>query len=176
MGRCFVCLRRGHKGLTVDPHWNVQPAKEDITWVSAHGLDKRTTHKLVLPHLCLRVNVQSPVANGRQSTMSMYVSTKTPVLLQTARVKVNAPNQESPVIDTIELYSIVEAKDRTFPTRSVRHLGLRWNAGRGYWWRPLEQKKDDIKSVVWFNSASRRRQDPTSFWHYLLYPLFVSHS
>eukprot|EP00731_Ephydatia_muelleri_P005954 Em0003g202a len=105
MGRCFVCLRRGHKGIDCRSslkcsicqgrhHLSICPRPRQ-----ANNSQPGTSPSVPASQNSSRT-FQAPAVNGRSSTMSMYVSTKTPILLQTARVKVNAPNRESPVIDT----------------------------------------------------------------------------
>ena len=105
MGRCFVCLRRGHKGIDCRSslkcsicqgrhHLSICPRPKQ-----ANNSQPGTSPSVPASQNSSQT-VQAPAVNGRSSTMSMYVSTNTPILLQTARVKVNAPNREFPVIDT----------------------------------------------------------------------------
>ena len=100
-----MCLRRGHKGIDCRSSLkcSICQGRHHLSICSrprqANNSQPGTSPSVPAYQNSSRT-VQAPAVNGRPSTMSMYVSTKTPTLLQTARVKVNAPNRESPVIDT----------------------------------------------------------------------------
>ena len=76
----------------------------------------------------VRTNNEPTGSNGRPSAVvSMYVSTKTPVLLQTACVRVKAPDKTTPVIQTRVLLD--SGSQRSYiSSKLCNQLGLKENS------------------------------------------------
>ena len=104
-GRCFVCLRKGHIGREYRSsgkcsncggrhHLSIcskskHNGPQDTTQASQNTVQNASPNDQVRA-----TNERLPASNGRPpAVISMYVSTKTPVLLQTACVKVRASGQ-----------------------------------------------------------------------------------
>ena len=111
-GRCFVCLRKGHIGRDCRSsgkcsncggrhHFSIcskskHNGPQDTTRASQKTVQNASPNDQVRA-----TNERLPASNGRPpAVISMYVSTKTPVCLQTACVKVRAPGQATPMVQT----------------------------------------------------------------------------
>ena len=135
--RCYNCLKKGHIGRDCRSpskcsNWRKTPF-EHLSRPKTNGPQDATrasqqTVQNAAPTGQVRANNEPTGSNGRPSAVvSMYVSTKTPVLLQTASVRVKAPDKTTPVIQTRVLLD--SGSQRSYiSSKLCNQLGLKENS------------------------------------------------
>ena len=137
-GRCYNCLKKGHIGRDCRSpskcsncggrhHLSICSRPKTNGPQDATRTSQQTVQNAA-PTGQVRTNNEPTRSNGRPSAVvSMYVSTKTPVLLQTACVRVKAPDKTTPVIQTRVLLD--SGSQRSYiSSKLCNQLGLKENS------------------------------------------------
>ena len=150
-GRCFVCLKKGHiskdcrssrgcyscgKRHHTSLCRSYKPSQQDISQSSQHispGRQGHNTAQVTHP------STQKTNSTESSPVLSMYVSTRTPVLLQTARAQVFQPDKPSNtmdvriILDSGSQRSYVENRVREtleLPTEQVETIAIKTFASK----------------------------------------------
>ena len=152
-GRCFVCLKKGHISKDCRSSrgcyscWkrhhtslcrSYKPSQQDISQSSQHispGRQGHNTAQVTHP------STQKTNSTESSPVLSMYVSTRTPVLLQTARAQVFQPDKPS---NTMDVRIILDSgSQRSYVENRVRET--------------LELPTEQVETIVIKTFASKER-------------------
>ena len=166
-GRCYNCLKKGHIGRDCRSpskcsnyggrhHLSICSRPKTNGPQDATRASQQTVQNTA-PTGQVRANNEPAGSNGRPSAVvSMYVSTKTPVLLQTVCVRVKAPDKTTPVIQTRVLLD--SGSQRSYiSSKLCNQLGLKENSKETLLVKTFaaDERKVQVCSLVDFSVMTR---------------------